>query len=254
MKIALCLGGYLDSQKDKSSKGIKGFDYINKKIFKGNNVDVYIHSWDLINKSLIEDLYGERIRNSKFERQIDFSQVVEDNNLTCYPMHGTKFENILSQFYSVQESFRTLYQYGENVNYDIVIKGRFDLGFINRNQTSPWISLYSQMRGNGKIYPVQCINFDKSLDMKYIYFPRWAKNRIEDEGFNDMWYYSNNTNMKKFTTFYDFVKLNINNNSDYIKWAGKNFGGPLNAIKILKYFLIQNELFDNVKLLKTTWV
>ena len=45
-------------------------------------------------------------------------------------------------------------------------------------------------------------------------------------------------NMKKFLCIYDFMINEIVANSEYTDWASNGRGGPLNAIKALKYFLI----------------
>ena len=56
MKIALCLSGYFNSSRDKNSLGIDGYEHIKKHILDGNDVDIYIHSWDLHNQGIIEKI------------------------------------------------------------------------------------------------------------------------------------------------------------------------------------------------------
>lgn len=252
MKVALCLSGYFSSKKDKSSNGFDGFKHIKRHILDKANVDVFIHSWDIENKKNIKQLYAPYIKLSKFEPQIDFKPLFFKNGLDAYPTHGTPFYNIFSQFYSLQESFKLFYSQ-EYKNYDFVIRARFDLGRINRKNTSPLISFYSRIRGNGKIYPVQCINFNPRLNNKSIYFPLWAKEKIEDEGLADMWYYSSPEKLKKLQYIFDFMAENIKQEGHYLKWAKEDFGGPLNAIKALKYFFIKNDLWNDISLLKTNW-
>ena len=72
MKIALCLHGYFNSSRDLSSLGVDGYEHIKKHILDGNDVDIYIHSWDLSNQNTIENLYGDKTRNSIFEPQMNF--------------------------------------------------------------------------------------------------------------------------------------------------------------------------------------
>ncbi|OUU26653.1 MAG: hypothetical protein CBB97_07505 [Candidatus Endolissoclinum sp. TMED37] len=252
MKVALCLSGYFSSQKDKSSHGKDGFEHIKKNILSKADVDVFMHCWNQDQKHQIEALYAPYLKASKFEKQIDFKPIFYKNGLDKYPIHGTPFYNIFSQFYSIQESFKLFYQ-NDFKQYDFVIKSRFDLGRINRYQTSPLISLYSRLRGNGKIYPVQCINFDPTLNNQSIYFPRWAEKRIQQEGLADMWYYSSPEKLKKIQYIFDFMVENIKNEGPYVKWAKEDFGGPLNAIKALKYFFIKNDLWNDISLLKTIW-
>jgi len=252
MKVALCLSGYFSSKKDKSSNGFDGFDHIKKNILDKADVDVFIHSWDLENKKNIEKLYTPYIKLSKFETQIDFKPLFYRNGLESFPEHGTPFYNIYSQFYSIQESFKLFYSQNYN-DYNFVIRSRFDLGRINRKNTSPIIDWYSRIRGNGKIFPVQCINFNPTLKNHYIYFPVWDEKRIEDEGLADMWYYSSPEKLIKLQYIFDFMAEHIKNESDYVKWTKKDFGGPLNAIKALKYFFIKMDLWNDISLLKTKW-
>jgi hypothetical protein len=47
----------------------------------GNDVDVYIHSWDTKNKEVIENLYSTLIKKSVFEPQIDFKPLFVKNGL-----------------------------------------------------------------------------------------------------------------------------------------------------------------------------
>ena len=252
MKVALCLSGYFSSKKDKSSNGFDGFKHIKKQILDKTNVDVFIHSWDTENKKIIKQLYAPYIKLSKFESQIDFKPLFFKNGLDAYPIHGTPFYNIFSQFYSIQESFKLFYSQ-EYKNYDFVIRARFDLGRINRKNTSPLISFYSSIRGNGKIYPVQCINFDPTLNNQLIYFPKWNEKQIIQEGLADMWYYSSPEKLIKIQNIFDFMSENIKKESNYVKWAKEDFGGQLNAIKALKYFFIKMDLWNDISLLKTKW-
>ena len=67
MKIALCLSGYFNSPKSPNSFGEDGFEYIKKHILNGNTVDVFIHSWDISNKDIIERLYDNLIKDCPFE-------------------------------------------------------------------------------------------------------------------------------------------------------------------------------------------
>jgi hypothetical protein len=81
MKVAVCISGYFNSQKDLTSKGIDGYEHLQKHVFSKCNTDVYIHSWDLENKKQILDLYGDRIKGCLFEPQADFEPLT-----TLWPM------------------------------------------------------------------------------------------------------------------------------------------------------------------------
>jgi len=241
-KIALCLSGYFNSSRDKSSLGIDGYDHIHRQILSRGDVDVYIHSWDFHNRETIERLYGNLIKNSIFEKQIDFKPIYFENGLDSHPHRKgtTPFWNVFSQFYSVQKSFELLYESGNN--YDCVIKSRFDLGRINRHTSGP---------GLGNPYPVQCINFDENLDMDYFYLADWQY--FETEGPPDMWFYSSQKNMKEFTKIFDLLSSDMKINSDFQNWAGANDGGLLNNIKGWKWFLIKTGLWEKKLPLQTYW-
>lgn len=238
MKIALCLAGYFNSKKDLTSKGIDGFRHLTKHVFsKHDKVDVFIHSWDLENKKIIEDLYSPYIINSIFEEQIDFSS---KEKFTAYPGY-TSQRTIFSHLYSVQKSFELLIN--SQKNYDWVIKSRFDVGRINRNSSGP--------HNSSNPYAVQCINFNSSLDNDYFYLADWGY--FDSEGPADMWFYSSQKNMSKFSKIYDIILNDMEPTSDMESWAGKDNGGIVNTIKCYKWFLIKEGLWDLKKPLPTYW-
>ena len=240
MKIALCLSGYFNSPKSPNSFGQDGFEYIKKHILNGNKVDVFIHSWDISNKDIIERLYGNIIKDSIFETQIDFKPIFNQNGLDKFPSHGTPFWNIFSQYYSVQKSFELMIN--SEVNYDCVIKSRFDLGRINRETSGP---------GRANPHPVQCIDFNPNLDMTNFYIANWQY--LETEGPADMWFYSNYENMIKFSDVFNILSKDIKVGSPYENWAGSNDGGMVNAIKGWKWFLTKTKLWEKKQPLHTVW-
>ncbi len=247
MKIALCLHGYFNSPKDKSSLGEEGYDHIKKHILDGNDVDIYIHTWDMNYKEDIKKLYGELTKDAIYESQIDFKPLFIKNGLENFQTHGTPFYNVFSHYYSVQKVFELMLDSG--INYDVVIKSRFDLGRINRNT--------SGMHGNNP-YAVQCINFNPNLDMEKFHMADWQY--LETEGPADMWFYSNQENMSNFSKIYDIFSENVKiNNKEYIEHLSNNTsglhvdGGMVNSIKALKYFLIKTKLWERQNLLQTTW-
>lgn len=243
MKTALCLSGYFSSTRDISSKGIDGYNHIKKHILDKVDVDVYIHSWDVFNKELILGIYKDILVDHLFEPQINFQYVVDKNKLNTISVRPNEppFWTAFSQWYSIQKSFELMLK--SNINYDCVIKGRFDLGRINRSTTGP--------HNPGNPYPVQCINFDPNLDMKHFYMAGWQY--FETEGPPDMWFYSNLENMKHFSRVFDILSEDIIPESPYEMWCGKNDGGMLNAIKCWKWFLIRTRLWELSKPLKTNW-
>lgn len=224
MKIAICLSGYFDSLKDKSSKGLDGYNHLKKRILsKNNNVDFYIHSWDINKKQQILDLYGNNIKKYLFEPQIDFQPYTTGVD---YPNNPRVNQSVLfSQFYSVQKSFELLYS--TKNKYDCVIKSRFDIGRINNSTAT---------------IPVQCITFNPTFPMENFYLADWEY--FDTEGPADMWFYSNYKNMKPFCKIYNVILKDMIPGGEMEKWAGNNDGGIHNGIKCYKWFLIQKGLWD----------
>lgn len=226
MKIALCLHGLFDSATDFSSKGIDGFNHIKKRILKDNDVDIFIHSWELEKINLITNLY--KPKKFLFEKQIDFSPIIKERNLNLLQNNPRPPQSVLSHFFSIQKVFELCYSSG--INYDIVIKARFDLGRINRNTSQE--------------YPVQCINFDKNLDMSYFYMADWPRFNC---GPADMWFYSGYKNMKNFTKIYDDLNKYFYIDSDFHKFAFQiesNYGDLSNSVIFYKFWLEKNNLWN----------
>jgi hypothetical protein len=242
MKIALCLHGYFNSSRDTSSFGLDGYTHIKKHILDGNDVDVFIHSWDVDNKEKIKELYGSITKDYIIEPQIDFKPLFIENGLDTVPVHtgATPFWNVFSQFYSVQKSFELMLK--SNIEYDCVIKARFDLGRINRATSGP---------GLGNPYAVQCINFRPHYDMDNFYMANWQY--LDTEGPADMWFYSNQENMMHFADIFNLLYKDMVSGGEMERWAGPNDGGLVNGIKSYKWFLIQKGLWDNRINLDTTW-
>jgi hypothetical protein len=242
MKIALCLHGYFNSSRDASSFGLDGYMHIKKHILDGNDVDVFIHSWDVDNEEKIKELYGSITKDCLFEPQIDFKPLFIENGLDTVPVHfgATPFWNVFSQYYSVQKSFELMIK--SNIKYDCVIKSRFDLGRINRNISGP---------GLPNPYPVQCINFKPDYDMNNLFMADWQY--FDTEGPADMWFYGNMEIMSNFSKIFDILSVDVKIGSEYQKWAGNNDGGLVNTIKAWKWFMVKTGIWDKKAPLETIW-
>jgi len=239
MKIALCLHGLFNSTQDLTSKGMDGFDYINRNILSKFDVDVFVHSWEIDKLELINNLYNPKLY--KYEHQKDFSKLIIDRHLnTLMNCPRTPF-NVLSHFYSVSESIKLPFLLS-NVSYDIIIKSRFDLGRINRNTTFP---------GSQNSYPVQCINLKNKIDVDKIYMANWNHFNM---GPADMWFYGSPQIMKNFTTLYDILNKEMYINSDFHKFAisiENNEGDLSNSIAFYKWWMIKNDLWNKKEPLNT---
>lgn len=242
IKIALCLHGLFDSTQDMTSKGSDGFNHIKKNILDGNDVDIFIHSWEVDKKEEINNLY--KPVKSLYEPQIDFDILVEERNLNSLSGMPRLPKNVLSHLYSVSKSVGLVYDKMGKCEYDIVVKARFDLGRINR--------LTSGNVG-GNPYPVQCINFMTDIVDDKIYMADWNHFHM---GPADMWFYGSNKIMKNFINLYENLKEVMYIESDFHKFATKienNPGDLSNAIAFYKYWMVGNGLWDNRINLVTNW-
>ena len=242
MKIALCLHGHFNSLTDFSSKGIDGFEHIKRHILneKGANVDVFVHSWDLENQKQIVDLYNPQ--KYIFEGLRDFNTIIKERSLNTLSNTPRPPNSVLAHLYGVSQSIKLAYDVG--VNYDIVIKSRFDVGRINRNTSGP---------GLGNPYPVQCMNFTTNIEPQCIYMADWNHFHM---GPADMWFYGDYKTMKHFIGLYESLLDNFYIGGEFHQFATKiegNSGDLSNAIAFYKFWMIKNNLWNQKKLLKTTW-
>lgn len=240
MKIALCLHGYFDSLTDKTSLGEDGYNHIKKHILSRGDVDIFIHSWDTVNKDRIEDLYRPRV--SIFEKQKDFSEILVARNLTHLTNSPRTPATVLSHLYSVEQAIKL--PFSANTKYDVVVKARFDLGRINRATSGT---------GGQNPYAVQCINFSREIEEGRLYVADWNHFHM---GPADMWYYGTVDIMHTFTTIYEDLLQDFYLGSAFHKFATEIEGNPgdlSNAIAYYKYWMIQKGLWDNRVNLPTIW-
>lgn len=240
MKAALCLHGYFDSFYDPSSKGIDGYQYIKKHILDKIDTDVFISSSDMKNHDQIMDLYHPK--SAQFfpiDYIKDISKKRGYHTRTDLPR---SYETILSHFYHVSESIKLIDWFiKEDYNhYDFVIKSRFDLGRINRDTSGP---------GRHNPYPVQCINFDPTLDNSKLYMANWQY--IESDGPADMWFYSSYWNMRKLSDLY--MNTLYITDPKYVTYNFTNISDIGNAVRLYKKFFQDTRLWDKRVLLETQW-
>ena len=240
MKIALCISGYFNSFTDLESKGIDGFSHIKKHILDKHDVDVYIHSWDVVNRDFIESLYKKWLVTSKFELQMSFDEIICENNLNSFS-GARPISSIFSHLYSAQESYKL--SYNSLKKYDLVFGTRFDVGRINRRTSGP--------HNYNNPYPVQCINLVDSIQNDKIYMANWQY--FETEGPCPFWLYGSYTTMNPFCEIYDFAKNEFKPNSGYEQMCGTNDGGMVNVTKLYKWFMIKNKPWENRINLETVW-
>ena len=240
MKVALCLHGLFDSSTDINSKGLDGYNHIKKHILDVVDTDVFVHSWEIEKLDKITKLYNPK--SSIFEGQKDFTSIVNKNKLNTLSAPPRAPFNVLSHLYSVTESVKLAFK--SEVEYDIIIKARFDLGRINRRTSGP---------GRGNPYPVQCINFQTDIEKDKIYMANWQHFHM---GPADMWFYGSSKVMNPFTTLYKSVEKNMKLGSEFHQFATSiedNQNDLSNAIAFYKWWMVGNGLWDKKIKLDTIW-
>jgi hypothetical protein len=220
MKIALCLHGNFNNRLSPTS-GIDGSSYIKDVIldkYSDIKIDIFIHSWDLENETIIRSVYSGNIVNCSFEPQFNFNIVAEksgiDRNFFNQPNNQSfrTCANSLSFFYSRKKSIdlKSEYENEHDFKYDCVIVSRFDLGQIDKyNGTHP--------------YNVSEINFNPHYDLSYIYSAMWNQLNC---GYADQWFYSNSQNINKISLIYDQSLDYFKSGSSYMhalsNWCDSN--------------------------------
>ena len=221
MKIALCISGYFSN---KNNDDLLETNYIYNNVINpikqnGDNVDIFIHSFDKHNKDNILKKYPNT-KNCIIESQIDFINNLQDSNYKYYNMMcdhkyqdcGYNLQSTLSFLYSRCKSIKLALQYSKEQDfiYDCIIRARFDI----------CIRLKEPFDG----YKTDNLIFIPLLDFNYIYSTYW--NQL-NAGYVGCWEFSNSTNMEIFSNMYDYV---INNmlvlNSEYLNtlnnWPDSN--------------------------------
>lgn len=214
MKIALCLHGYFGTiSTNNLVSAYDGFNHINEKVLKNNDVDIFFHNWQPQLEKEITNLYN--VKNFICEQQIDFIDVCKKNNIsqeyadinfnrqsTIY-INAT-FDRILSFYYSRCKSIELALQ--QDIEYDWIITSRFDIS----------------QRGGSQ---VNQLKFDKSLNNNYFYTTFWDQMNV---GYGDMWMFSSHKNMKTYSNIYQQALTDFKPNSAYEKaitlgWFDSNY-------------------------------
>lgn len=207
MKIALCLSGYFENAGGLFDS-LRGNKYINEKIISNNNVDVFVHSWDLKNENLIKKVYN--VTSCIFEEQRQFKNLIEKCDEEWFfgasgKAPGMYSTNNIFKTFSVSYSrmmankIKSEYENANNFKYDCVVMTRFDLGQRGKEHKQ-------------KYYATN-INFDPSLDMKYVYSAFWDQ---LNHGFADHWFYSNSQNMDIVASLHHNLVDYYQKDSDYV--------------------------------------
>lgn len=206
-KIALCLHGYAEN-----AGGLKaafaGNEYIKKKILANNDVDVFIHSWDLKNEKTIRYMYP--ITECVFEQQKEFTEELKLFNENWFNADFNREKTM----YSSNTIFRTLsflysryrcveiknsYQKNNNIKYDCTFLGRFDLG--TRGKEHP------------QKYYVTNFNLLTNTDMNKLHCAYWDQ---FNHGIPDHWFYSSDENITTVANLYKNIFDYYQPSSEYV--------------------------------------
>tara|TARA_A100001015_G_C14984699_1_gene711006 strand:+ start:187 stop:1725 length:1539 start_codon:yes stop_codon:yes gene_type:complete len=207
MKIALCLHGYYNSSGG-SESGDFGFDYITKNIIVGNNVDVFVHSWDLSAKDKI--LQNYKPTSSLFEEQKSFEEELskidtdwfEEDFDRSKTMYRNSVLQTLSFLYSrkVSVELKRKYEQDNGFEYDCVVLCRFDLG--SRGKEHP------------QLFYATDIEFSPSADLNKLHMKYWNQ---FNWGIADHWFYSSSKTIDQVAGLYDKIEEYYQKDSDYVK-------------------------------------
>ena len=210
MRIALCLHGYMENAGGMTAF-YNGYSYINKKLLRDHDVDIFTHSWDIENKREYEKFYGEKTVNSTFQPQINFAEKglcknqkwfdEEIDRSSLGDLKNNTIERTLSFLYSRQKAIQLKNKFEEenNFEYDCTVLARFDLG--QRGKHCP------------QKYYATDFNFLRDSDMTKLHCAFWDQ---FNHGIPDHWFYSNSANMKVIGDLYDFAFGYYQTDSDYV--------------------------------------
>ena len=213
MKIALCFHGYMENAGGMSAFH-EAYKYIYRKIIKGNDVDIFVHSWDSKNKESYDKYYGKNTKKELFEAQRDFSRMPNINDVQQWfdegidrsrcPWPTNTIPRTLSFLYSRKRSIylKNEFERENNFEYDCTIVCRFDLGTRGKETPQRYYGTDFNLLLDSDMNNLHCVYWDQF-----------------NQGFSDHWFYSNSSVMTKIAGAYDAVFKYYHKDSPYIKSA-----------------------------------
>jgi len=229
MKTALCLAGLVGTAKSKNRHGKSeksvldiGYEHYRKHILNKNDVDVFIHCWDVHFETEVTGLY--KPKESQFEEPKQFTapRYIRDD----------RFNDSYSRWYGIKRSIEIKRQYEEDngFQYDCVMLGRFDVAWqtdvvfsrfdMKNLHVGHWCEMFHGKKmvlkgGRGVLY--DWISQGKKIP-KLTHAHKGFPNK-DGKGLIDFWFFSNSEAMDKFGTCFD--KLD----KYYLpRWGKKLFG------------------------------
>jgi len=165
MKIAICISGQVRTF-DKSFISLKK-NYLDK-----YDCDIYCHTWSHQNVDQALSLFKPK------SYMVQDPIIFDKFNVMCPLWNGVSFNNLLSQYHSLQQSF-LLCKKETNVKYDLLIRSRYDINYDN-------VSL-------------DLLNIDKDV----ITLPEWYTDlRCAFRGYCDLFAVGNLANMTVYSDLF----------------------------------------------------
>ena len=187
MKIALCISGQPRMWEE-------GYKYHYENIIKGNDVTVFLHSWEMPSEQMqqISSKYNAKSFITSPQPNIDLSKYTN----TPPPSPNWKVKDgrfaTYCQLYAIKECMRTKREHEEyfKMKFDWVVRSRFDFAI------------------NAKV------PFDE-LDNNKLYIPNCRMVPTRDFG-NDQFGFSSSENMEKYADAYNHIDVFYNSGVQYM--------------------------------------
>ena len=218
MKVALCLSGKVGNTKGKSGYHKselrvleKGYNHYKEHIINKNDIDVFVHCWDTELSDQIDNLYNPV--SSEYQEQIKFE--IPD----YVKGESQRKQNHYSRWYSnmVVNNLRKKHEIENNFKYDFVMTTRFDLAWetdvifsqcdTGKFYAGNWSCVLDSAGrdvfkgGRGPLYDF--LEKDPRNINKFTYKLKGYPH--VDEGFLDLWFFSNSENSDKFFNLYNLL-------------------------------------------------
>ena len=220
MKIAVCFYGLVGSRSDKNGQGVAldpsiAYKLNYENLIKGNNVDVFIHSWSSEFKQELLDLYKPKSYKIENQKQFPLSLKITNNrdllerinNVWSYikkpslikptvELHAKEAFRAYSRWYSNKKvlELKAQYEKTHGFKYDCVMVLRLDVGFYSKLDFAKYDMNYFYA-SNWNDYPTKSNNFVHN-----------KKNHNLGRGFLDFWFFSNSRNMDELAKLYDNIE------------------------------------------------
>ena len=221
-----------------------GFINLQKALPINTNIkQIYGHSWSTEYLPLVEMVYGPG--TYKCEAQPELKHLISDPDYFERGFNRSKSTwknvSIQSVLGNMLGRVSVIDMLGSNIKKEeICILTRWDIGCSGSQD-------------------VHTINFDDALDMGYIYSPYF---REIDEGYADMWFYSNVSNIKLFKDSFGYAVQSLNGENDYLNCFTQSWPSSVKSsffsdiIRRFSYNKLLDRRFSSVRIsrLKFAWL